>query len=115
MTLCGVLKDILLVAASIAIWGTPISLLQYFGYSIALAGLVYYKLGAATITATFSDLGRMWAEYGAKHPALRKVIVFAGVVSLMVMILLGIAPTVGLDPTQYATVLKEGDKVATPA
>ena len=113
MTLCGVLKDILLVAASIAIWGTPISALQYFGYSIALAGLVYYKLGAETIKAQFSDLGRLWAEYGAKHPALRKVIVFGAVVALMVMVLLGLAPTVGVDPSQFATVLKEGDKAAT--
>ena len=57
MTLCGVLKDILLVAASILIWGTPISALQYFGYGLALCGLVYYKLGAATIKAQFCFAG----------------------------------------------------------
>ena len=42
----GVFKDILLVVASMVIFGDPVTLQQYFGYSIALAGLVYYKLGA---------------------------------------------------------------------
>ncbi|KAL8989575.1 MAG: hypothetical protein Q9177_001563, partial [Variospora cf. flavescens] len=76
LTLCGVLKDILLVFASIAIWGKPVTALQFFGYSIALAGLVYFKLGADTIKAKFSDAGRAWADYGVRHPALRKIIVF---------------------------------------
>lgn len=114
MTLCGVLKDILLVGASILIWGTPISGLQYFGYGIALCGLVYYKLGAATIKAQSSEATRIWAEYGAKHPALRKLIVFGVVLTLMILILLGLAPTVGVDPSQLASALKEGDKAATP-
>ena len=45
LTLSGVLKDILLVGLSILIWGTTITFLQIIGYSIALGGLVYYKLG----------------------------------------------------------------------
>ena len=110
MTLCGVLKDILLVAASIAIWGTPISALQYFGYTIALCGLVYYKLGAATIKAQFSDMGRAWAEYGAKHPALRKLIVFGSIILLLFIVLGGLAPTVGYDSTYLTSVIKDGDK-----
>ena len=110
MTLCGVLKDILLVAASIAIWGTPVSALQYFGYSIALAGLVYYKLGGATIKAQLSEMNRAWAEYGANHPALRKVIVFGAVVIFLFLVLGGLAPTVGYDSTYLTSVIKEGDK-----
>ena len=112
MTLCGVLKDILLVAASVAIWGTPISLLQYFGYSIALCGLVYYKLGATTIKAQFSDMSRRWAEYGAKHPALRKLIVLGGIILLLFVILGGLAPTVGYDSTYLTSVIKDSDKAA---
>ena len=97
MTLCGVLKDILLVFASIMIWGTPVSALQYFGYGIALCGLIYFKLGADTIKAQFSEANRQWAEYGAKHPALRKVIVF-GIILLTVFVILGgLAPTAGYD------------------
>ena len=110
MTLCGVLKDILLVAASIAIWGTPVSALQYFGYSIALAGLVYYKLGGATIKAQLSEMNRAWAEYGANHPALRKVIVLGAVVIFLFLVLGGLAPTVGYDSTYLTSVIKEGDK-----
>ena len=49
LTLCGVLKDILLVCASMIIWGNPVTVLQFFGYSIALFGLLYYKLGADKI------------------------------------------------------------------
>lgn len=45
LTLCGVLKDILLVVLSIVIWGTTVTLLQFVGYSVALGGLVWYKLG----------------------------------------------------------------------
>ncbi len=112
MTLCGVLKDILLVGASIAIWGTTVSALQYFGYSIALCGLVCYKLGGATIKAQLSEMGRAWAEYGAKHPALRKLIVFGSIVLLLFVVLGGLAPTVGYDSTYLTSVIKEGDKAA---
>ena len=108
MTLCGVLKDILLVFASIAIWGTPISGLQAFGYSIALGGLVYYKLGAATIKAQFSDVGRLWAEFGSNRPALRKVIVFGGVLVIFFIILGGLAPTVGYD-SKYLNSIQGAD------
>ncbi|KAJ3143798.1 hypothetical protein HK101_003069 [Irineochytrium annulatum] len=43
--LSGVLKDIILVVCSILIFGTPVTPLQFFGYSIALGGLVAYKSG----------------------------------------------------------------------
>ena len=109
MTLCGVLKDILLVFASIAIWGTPISALQYFGYGIALCGLVYYKLGGATIKAQCSEVARLWAEFGSNRPALRKVIVFGGILMMLFVILGGLAPTVGYDP-KYLTSIKSADK-----
>lgn len=43
LTLAGVFKDILLISGAVLIWGTPITPLQVFGYSIALGGLVLYK------------------------------------------------------------------------
>ena len=96
MTLCGVLKDILLVFASV-VMGTTVSGLQYFGYGIALCGLIYFKLGADMIKAQFSEANRQWAEYGAKRPAMRKVIVF-GIILIVVSALLGgIAPSAGYD------------------
>ncbi|MCJ1473690.1 hypothetical protein MMC13_002341 [Lambiella insularis] len=100
MTLCGVLKDILLVFASIMIWGTPVTWTQYFGYSIALGGMVYYKLGADSIKSFFSELVRQWAEFGSKHPAQRKVIVFGVSILTIFLILGGLAPTAGYDTRQ---------------
>ncbi|KAI9347295.1 triose-phosphate transporter family-domain-containing protein [Obelidium mucronatum] len=43
MCLSGVFKDILLVAISVLIWASPVTVLQVFGYGIALIGLVWYK------------------------------------------------------------------------
>lgn len=50
MTLTGILKNILLVIVSVMIWHTNISGLQFLGYAIALAGLVYYSIGWDQLT-----------------------------------------------------------------
>jgi len=103
LTLCGVLKDILLVVASVMIWGTIISPLQIFGYGIALCGLVYYKLGAETLKGYFSEVNRQWAEFGARRPALRKLIVLGLVILTIFVLLGGLAPTYApeYDPVNY--------------
>lgn len=44
MNLTGILKSIILVVASAAIWATPMTLTQLIGYGIALAGMFYYSL-----------------------------------------------------------------------
>lgn len=74
LTLCGVLKDILLVAASMLIWGTRVGPLQAFGYSISLAGIVYYKLGAATVLNLLSDTNRKWN----RMPLVRRIVLVGG-------------------------------------
>ena len=71
-----------------AIWGTEVTALQAFGYSIALGGLLHYKLGADHLKEYISSGGRAWAEYGTKHPAMRKLIIFGGAF-LTLFILLG--------------------------
>jgi hypothetical protein len=43
LTLAGVFKDILLITGSVLIFGSQITPLQVFGYSIALGGLVLFK------------------------------------------------------------------------
>ncbi|MDI1487490.1 MAG: hypothetical protein OHK93_006760 [Ramalina farinacea] len=110
MTLCGVLKDILLVAASIAIWHTVISPLQYFGYSVALCGLVYYKLGGATIKSKLADANMSWAEYGVKHPIQRKLIVLGITMGFFVTLMFGLAPTIGYDPNMIRDAIKSKAK-----
>ncbi|KAK5070954.1 hypothetical protein LTS08_000605 [Lithohypha guttulata] len=93
LTLCGVLKDILLVAASMLIWGTPVSATQFFGYGIALGGLMYYKLGADQVKQYFGQAGRSWQEFGQNKPVMRKVVVFGLVLFVMFVLLGGLAPT----------------------
>ena len=86
MTLCGVLKDILLVAASMALWQTPVTPLQFFGYSVALSGLVYYKVGADKLKEYAGQANRSWAEYGANRPVQRRfVIVGAGFLTFFLL------------------------------
>ncbi|KAK6441714.1 hypothetical protein LTR95_002047 [Oleoguttula sp. CCFEE 5521] len=90
MTLCGVLKDILLVAASMLIFADPVSPLQFFGYSIALGGLVYYKLGGDKIKEHVSGGTRAWGEFGQKRPVARKLTIGIMVFGVIVLILGGI-------------------------
>ncbi|KAK6197134.1 hypothetical protein LQW54_010876 [Pestalotiopsis sp. IQ-011] len=101
MTLCGVLKDVLLVAASMIIWGTPISGLQAFGYTIALCGMVYYKLGFEAIKGYGAEGVRQWAEFGNSRPVLRKVIVIAGALFFLFALFGGLAPSYGADYRPY--------------
>lgn len=98
MTLCGVLKDVLLVGASMLIWGTHISGLQFFGYGIALCGMVYYKLGYEQIKGYAGEAGRQWAEFGVARPAVRKAIVIASVLLFIVLLFGGLAPSSYTSP-----------------
>ena len=43
LTLAGILKDLMLVGLSIVLFGSPVTGLQYVGYSIALVGLNLHK------------------------------------------------------------------------
>ncbi|KAK0728273.1 triose-phosphate transporter family-domain-containing protein [Lasiosphaeria miniovina] len=56
MTLTGILKNILLVVASVMIWHTSITPLQFCGYAVALGGLVYYSVGWEQITGVSSAI-----------------------------------------------------------
>jgi len=70
------------------IFRDPVSPLQFFGYSIALGGLVYYKLGADKLKEYFSEGSRQWADYGNRAPIMRKLITF-GLVLFTLFLLLG--------------------------
>lgn len=100
MTLSGVLKDILLVVCSMLIFRDPVSGLQAFGYTIALAGLVYYKLGADKIKEHLAGGQRAWADFGARKPAARKLTVAAVVVVTFFVMLLVVSGS-GYFPEEY--------------
>lgn len=65
----GVLKDILLVAASMAIFRDPVTGQQFFGYSITLAGLVYYKLGGDNVKSVAANAVLRVETVRQNHPA----------------------------------------------
>ncbi|KAH0848246.1 hypothetical protein AYO21_05372 [Fonsecaea monophora] len=100
LTLCGILKDILLVAASMMIWGTPVTKTQFFGYSIALGGLLYYRLGAEQLKQYVAHAGRSWSEFGVQKPAMRKALIFALVLLTIFLLLGGLAPTYAPSQTK---------------
>jgi len=59
MTLSGILKNIMLVGISVVIWQTQIAGLQAIGYSIALAGLVYYSVEPEQLTRAYRATARL--------------------------------------------------------
>jgi drug/metabolite transporter (DMT)-like permease len=92
LTLSGVLKDILLVFASMFLFKDPVTLLQAFGYSIALGGLVFYKLGGEKLKEYLGQGSMKWQEFGHTRPVLRKLMIFAAVIISMFMVLGSLGP-----------------------
>ncbi|KAL1595145.1 hypothetical protein SLS60_009833 [Paraconiothyrium brasiliense] len=99
LTLSGVLKDILLVFASIMLFGDPVSLLQAFGYSIALGGLIFYKLGGPKMKEYLGQGSLAWAELGQTRPILRKLMIFGGIIVMFFMMLGSLGPRYAPDST----------------
>ncbi|KAI6782415.1 sugar phosphate/phosphate translocator-like protein [Emericellopsis cladophorae] len=102
MTLTGILKSILLVIISVIIWQTTISPLQFFGYSVALCGLVYYSLGYETLSKGYhmasSWAGDAWksGREGQWTPERRRCILITGIlafISLCIMVGIWQGPT----------------------
>lgn len=96
MTLTGILKNILLVIVSVMIWNTSISFLQFVGYGIALAGLVYYSLGWEQIVnvtaAFFTWLRAVWDAPGSESTRLPSAVrrgLLTGVVAIVFVVLVG--------------------------
>ena len=116
MTLCGVLKNILLVVASVLIWGTVVGWLQIFGYGVALAGLVYYGVGYDGIQTYYhvsqGYARKMWEGHedtdSVVRPSfLRRVITMGMYITIVVLLVTGIAirsghaPAFVLDLTEH--------------
>ena len=93
------------------IWGTQVSITQFFGYSIALGGLVYYKLGADQFKQYASQASLSWTEFGVQRPAMRKLVIFGLVLITIFVLLGGLAPTFAPDQTEAFKGLLGGGKV----
>ena len=99
MTLCGVLKNILLVGASVLIWGTIITWLQVFGYGIATAGLIYYGVGYEGVVTYFvvsqNYARKLWegqpdTSTAPRPTLLRKALVISMYTTIVVLLVVGI-------------------------
>ncbi|KKA29703.1 hypothetical protein TD95_004169 [Thielaviopsis punctulata] len=90
LTLAGILKAILLVIVSVIIWGTPITMMQFLGYSIALGGLTVYSLGwdqIKTIASSSAAYTRVFvSEEGRMSPLMRRSLIIC--MSVLVMFFL---------------------------
>ena len=93
----------MLVVASMLIWGTQVTALQFFGYSIALGGMVYYRLGYDQIKSYAQDAGRQWAEFGSARPALRRLVVLAMFCMTLFVLFGGLAPSYAPGMDHYLT------------
>jgi len=104
MTLCGVLKNILLVIASVLIWATIITPLQFVGYGIATCGLIYYGVGYDGIvtyyTATLAYAKKMWEGEtdAATGTMLRKAVIVTLYATIFILLAVGIAVRSGKAP-----------------
>ncbi|GAA5863681.1 hypothetical protein JCM8547_003691 [Rhodosporidiobolus lusitaniae] len=56
LTLSGVLKDVLLVAGSVVLFGSQVTFIQMLGYSIALGGLFVFKTSPEVMVGYFAQL-----------------------------------------------------------
>ena len=63
LSLCGILKDIILVGLSMLIFGNPVTFMQFSGFGLSLVGLFVYKrniqLLSPKITHKIENLFRM--------------------------------------------------------
>lgn len=84
----GVLKDILLVVASMVIFRDPVTAQQFFGYSIALAGLVYYRLGAEKMQSLAKDVRLQLGNFRHQNPARTKILANVAILAIVVFGLL---------------------------
>lgn len=110
MTLCGVLKNILLVIASVLIWGTIITWLQVFGYGVATAGLIYYGVGYEGVMTYFavtkSYATKMWegepdTSTALRGTLLRKALFISMYTMIVVLLVVGIGLQTGKGSEYY--------------
>jgi hypothetical protein len=74
---------------SVIIWSTPVTALQMFGYAIALAGLIYYKVGGDQAQAAYAKL--TGDENSLFNRIRRSLWAKIGVVVLLIFILVAMA------------------------
>jgi hypothetical protein len=110
LTLAGILKAILLVATSVLLYNDSITLLQFLGYSIALAGLIYYSLGWTQIKSLAAASSTWLSETldeTRMPPLVRRAV--SAVLVLLIVLMLFIGLRTGGGGEQGAAVVQTPD------
>lgn len=94
------------------IWGTPVTAMQFFGYSVALGGLVWYKLGADQLKGHIADASRAWQEFGITRPAVRQLVILGLVVLTLLILVGGLSPNFAVKSGTYLRSLLGGSQVS---
>jgi hypothetical protein len=63
LNLTGIAKNILLIGLSVVIWGTEITRLQIFAYSVTLVAITWYSNGVEILAAILTFV-RSWGPRG---------------------------------------------------
>ncbi|KAG9755057.1 DUF250 domain membrane protein, partial [Aureobasidium melanogenum] len=68
-----------------------------FGLNVS----VVFLIGRTSSLEYAGGAGRAWADYGVRHPALKKLIVFSGVLLVLFLLLGSFSSSLPIDPKQY--------------
>lgn len=91
--------------------GRPVTILQFFGYGLALAGLVYYKLGGDTIKQNINQLKLSWPKFGQKNPALRQATIFGAILLTLLVLVGGLGPNFTPKQRKYVKDILGGSRL----
>ncbi|GKT44362.1 putative sulfate permease [Colletotrichum spaethianum] len=114
MTLSSIFKNILLIIVSVIIWQNTISLMQFFGYSIALVGLVIYSTGWEQLKGSGTDAVAwactLWDSYtldeGRRSQFREHAIVVGLIVLIIGMLILGFTYGASTVPLNSLTTME---------
>ncbi|KAI4110703.1 MAG: hypothetical protein LQ345_006955 [Seirophora villosa] len=106
LTLCGVAKSISLIGASMAIWGTVVTPIQFLGNGIAMAGLVYYNIGGEKVQAMAAGAQAQCSGFWQQRSTGGKMVLAVGLVMLALGVVGGVAVGCGgrMDLKDFWTV-----------
>ena len=80
--------------ASLTIFGDPVAPLQYFGYAIALGGLVWYKLGGDQLREVSTQARLAVGQFRNERPGATRAVLICVVFGIVGLGLWGWWPAV---------------------
>lgn len=70
-----------------AIFGDPVTTTQYFGYSVALGGLVYYKLGSEKMQQLSTQTRLAAGDFRREHPGRARAIMICAALGMVTLVI----------------------------